>query len=215
MSTPFVTCNATAHLSNMSGRAILTARGHYFVVDALPSLSGPNEEINPVEALMSALASSCAFICEAVANDEHIPLSSLNVTVAGDFDPRGICGEDVAANIQVFRVKLTVGGATQAQAEHLVEAFTKRCPIYSTLVRAASIDIQVELLPEQKEKPKMRKIRCRDVGFDCPHEVEAENDEQVLAQVAKHAAEVHGVVVTEDMATQVRTLIRDSDDAQA
>ena len=163
---------------------------------------------------MSALASSCAFICEAVANDEHMPLSSVNITVAGDFDPRGMCGENFAANIQAFRIKLSVSGPTQAQAEQLVEAFTKRCPVYSTLVRAAPIDIQVEVLPEQKEKPKMRKIRCRDVGFDCPHEVEAETDEQVMTQVAKHAAEVHGVVVTEDMATQVRTLIRDgSEDA--
>ena len=37
MSTPLVTRNATAHLSNMAGRAIVSTRGHYFVVDASPS----------------------------------------------------------------------------------------------------------------------------------------------------------------------------------
>lgn len=213
MSTPLVTRNATAHLSRMAGRAILAVRGNYFIVDLPPSLSGPNEEINPVEALMSSLASSCAFTCEAIAHDDDIPLTSMKVTAAGDFDQRGICGEDVDTNIQRFRLKLSLSGPTQEQAEFLALAFTRRCPIYSTLVRAAPIDIQVELLPEQKEKVKMKKLPCRDAGFDCTHVVEAETEEQVLAAVAKHAAEVHGVQVTPEMAAKVRTLIRDSNAA--
>lgn len=61
----------------------------------------------------------------------------------------------------------------------------------------------------------MRKLHCRDVGFDCPYVVEAETDEEVLAQAARHAAEAHGVVVTEKVAAQVRGLIHDSADAQA
>ena len=33
---------------------------------------------------------------------------------------------------------------------------------------------------------------CRDAGYDCPFVARGETMEEVLAQVAKHAKEVHG-----------------------
>ncbi|MDZ7706635.1 MAG: DUF1059 domain-containing protein [Trueperaceae bacterium] len=36
-------------------------------------------------------------------------------------------------------------------------------------------------------------LRCRDVGFDCDAEVRASSEDEVMAQVAEHAREVHGV----------------------
>ncbi len=36
-------------------------------------------------------------------------------------------------------------------------------------------------------------LRCRDVGFDCDAEVRGDTDEVILAQVAEHARDVHGV----------------------
>ena len=36
-------------------------------------------------------------------------------------------------------------------------------------------------------------IVCRDVGHDCPFEARGGTMEEVLAQVAKHAKEVHGL----------------------
>ena len=38
-----------------------------------------------------------------------------------------------------------------------------------------------------------KELRCRDVGPDCDAVVTAENDEEVLAQVATHAKAVHGM----------------------
>lgn len=55
----------------------------------------------------------------------------------------------------------------------------------------------------------MRELRCRDVGFDCNAVVHAENDEEILAQVATHAKEVHNVEVTPELAEQVKKLIHD------
>lgn len=147
MSTQLATGSASAHLSNMAGRAILSARGHYFIVDSPPTLSGPNEEINPIDVLMSALASCGAFICEVVAREHSIPLHSVKVTAAGDFDPRGICGEPVASNIQAFRVKLSLSGPNQEQADRIAAGFTQRCPIYTTLKQAAPIEIEIDLAP--------------------------------------------------------------------
>lgn len=41
-------------------------------------------------------------------------------------------------------------------------------------------------------------LRCRDVGFDCDAEVRAETEEALLALVAEHAREVHGLPEVDD-----------------
>lgn len=45
-------------------------------------------------------------------------------------------------------------------------------------------------------------LRCRDVGFDCDAEVRADNEEDLLRMVAKHAREVHGLEDVDDAVVQ-------------
>ena len=59
----------------------------------------------------------------------------------------------------------------------------------------------------------MKKLKCCDAGFDCPAVVLANSEEEVLAQAAQHALEVHGVTVTAEMAAQIKTLITDEVEA--
>ena len=54
MTTKLATASVTSRLANLPGRAIVTARGHHFIVDSPPPLVGPNEEINPIDVLLSA-----------------------------------------------------------------------------------------------------------------------------------------------------------------
>lgn len=58
----------------------------------------------------------------------------------------------------------------------------------------------------------MRELRCRDVGFDCDAVVHADTDDEVMAQVAAHAKQVHNVDVTAEQAQQISTLIHDQDE---
>jgi putative redox protein len=140
------TAGVTSRLSNLAGRAIVTARGHHFIVDSPPPLGGPNEEINPIDILLSALATCGTFIFETYARETSIPLHSITITAAGDFDPRGLCGDPVDPRLQHFRVKADLSGPTQDQVAGLIEAFKTRCPVYTTLVRSAPIDIEVNLI---------------------------------------------------------------------
>ena len=55
----------------------------------------------------------------------------------------------------------------------------------------------------------MKMLNCRDVGFDCNAQIQAETDDDVLAQAAEHASTVHGVTVTPEMADGIRPLIRE------
>lgn len=56
----------------------------------------------------------------------------------------------------------------------------------------------------------MRKLHCRDAGFDCEGIIEAETTDQVLGLAGKHAKEVHGVDVTPEMADAISMQIRDA-----
>jgi predicted small metal-binding protein len=55
----------------------------------------------------------------------------------------------------------------------------------------------------------MFELRCRDVGFDCAGVVRGATKDEVLQQAAAHARDVHGTVVTPELAVKVTALIRD------
>jgi uncharacterized OsmC-like protein/predicted small metal-binding protein len=214
MATQLATVSVTSRLSGQPGRAIVTARGHHFIVDSPPPLGGPNEEINPVDVLLSALATCGTFVCETAAHEMEIPLDTVAVTAAGDFDPRGVCDESVDPRFQEFRVRLALSGPTEEQVEALAKAFRTRCPVYTTLSRAAPIELEVAVEPpppKYRKEQKMKVLRCRDVGFDCDGVVRAESEEELLRQVAEHAQAVHDVEVTPELAEQVKSLIRDEE----
>lgn len=145
MNASLTTASVTSRLSNLPGRAIVTARGHHFIIDSPPPLGGPNEEINPIDVLLSALATCGTFVFETASREMGIHLGSIAVTAAGDFDPRGVCGDPVDPRIQSFRVKVDLSGPSQEQADALIRAFETRCPVYTTLSRSAPIDIEVNL----------------------------------------------------------------------
>lgn len=139
------TIKVEALLSNMPARAIVSARNHHFMVDSPPPLGGPNEAVNPIEILLSSLATCGVLVSEKVAQEQDIPLHAASASAEGDLDPRGVRGEPVNPRIQVFRVHLTLSGPTPEQAETLIQAIRTRCPIYTTLERAAPIELELEL----------------------------------------------------------------------
>src|SRR5207248_2034885 len=95
--------SVTSHLSGLRGRAIVSVRGHHFVVDSPLSLGGPSEEANPIDLLLSALASHATFVCERAAQELDIPLHSVAITAMGDFDPRGVTANLVERHLKMRR----------------------------------------------------------------------------------------------------------------
>ena len=57
----------------------------------------------------------------------------------------------------------------------------------------------------------MKTLHCTDAGFDCKAVIHANTTEEVLQQAAEHATKVHGVTVTQEMATQIAALIKDAE----
>ena len=90
---------------------------------------------------LGALGTCATFLYETAAQEMDIPLYDITTTVEGDF-PRGLKNGEVNPRIQALRVKIELDGPTAEQAEQLEKAYTTRCPIYTTLVRAAPIEIE-------------------------------------------------------------------------
>lgn len=143
MSTPLSTATATSRLSNEPARALLTVRGLHFVSDAPPPLGGSNESPNPVELLLASLGACATFVVERAAQEMGIPLDAVSVVAAGDFDPRGVCGEPVDPRFQAIRMRMSLSGPDAPQKQALLQAFRTRCPVYGTLSRA--VDLSIEL----------------------------------------------------------------------
>lgn len=55
----------------------------------------------------------------------------------------------------------------------------------------------------------MKVLHCQDAGFECPAVIKAESENEILTQAAEHAATVHQVEVTPQMAEQIRALIKE------
>lgn len=143
MTPSLATASSSCRLSNEPGRGLLTIRGQHVVTDSPPTLGGPNEAVNPVELLLAALAGCAVFVCECAAKEMGVPLAGVSVTAAGDFDPRGVCGEAVDPRFQAIRVRLTLDGPDPTQAAALLAAFKARCPVYATLSRATPVDVSL------------------------------------------------------------------------
>ena len=95
--------------------------------------------------MLGALATCGTFIYEHVAATEGIRLTEIAASVEGDFYPAGVATGDPNPRLRAFRVQMQLSGATQAEADLMASAFEARCPIYTTLVRAAPIEITTEL----------------------------------------------------------------------
>jgi uncharacterized OsmC-like protein len=137
---PLSTAAATANLVEPM-RAVVHARGNHFVVDSVPPLGSPSEETNPLDLLLGALATCPLFVYEKAAAELEIPLERIEVSAEGDLAPQGVRDGSVDPRIRGFRILIDMDGPSPEQADLLREQFMLRCPIYTTLVRAAPIDI--------------------------------------------------------------------------
>lgn len=133
------TVKVSAIRGAVKGRVIITARNHHLVVDAPPLIGGRNEAINTVEMFLAPLAACGVMFIEHLAQEMGVQLEEVRAYVEGDFDPRGVQGEEVDPILQTIRFRYEVRGPRQEEAERLTEGFRQRCPLYRTVAKAVAI----------------------------------------------------------------------------
>ena len=133
------TMKASAATAETPGRVVIAARDHRLTIDAPPLIGGTNEEMNPVEMFLGSLAACGVLFIQRVASEIGVTLEDAQAFVEGDFDPRGVKGEDVEADFQVIRFRYEVKGPDKEEAQKLVEGFRQRCPLYRSVAKAVAI----------------------------------------------------------------------------
>lgn len=136
---------ASALVPGSAGRSIASVRSHHLVVDSPPTLGGPNEELNPLDLLLGALATCGAFVAETAARENGITLNSADAEVEADLDPAAVKGSGGDARLQAIRLSLTFDGPDEDEAERLIQALRTRCPVFTTLNAAVPIDVSFEV----------------------------------------------------------------------
>ncbi len=132
-----------------TGQAVCQVRGHEYRLDAPPLIDGPNEAVNPVEALIGPLAACAVLFVQYLARTMEVPVEDISAEVEGDFDPRGVKGEAADPILDAVRLTYRVkpgAGADRAGVERLVEAFRSRCPVHRTFAQAVDITEEIVLV---------------------------------------------------------------------
>lgn len=58
---------------------------------------------------------------------------------------------------------------------------------------------------------RVKVVRCSDAGIDCTFVARSESEEDLMNQVAKHAHEVHGMEINEELVQKVKSLIHEEE----
>ena len=131
------------------GQGVCEVRGRRYRRDAPPLIDGPNEEVNPVEAMIAPLAACAVLFLQHLARTMDVPIEDVTAEAEADFDPRGVRGEDVDSALAAVRLTYRVrpgSGADRAGVEKLVEAFRARCPVHRTFAKAVDIAEEIVLV---------------------------------------------------------------------
>ena len=146
-----ITAVATVDLVR-PGRVLVSARGNHFIYDSVPPINGPNEEVNPLDGMLTALIACGMYIYEAVGIEQEIVVARLSASVEGELDGRGVAGAAVNPRVRAFNITMNVDGPTPEEALAMAEAFSQRCPIYTTLALSAPITI-VNVVAGDEQEP--------------------------------------------------------------
>jgi uncharacterized OsmC-like protein len=133
MTEELVINNARSYTFGDSGRCLNTVRNHHFIVDD-PEIG---EQMTPAEHFLAGVASCAANLIQKTAGQTGVALSRLDV------DLTGVRLKSDTSRFQHADMSFTFEGVSQAEADSLVEEYTRRCPLYGALALATTVNISV------------------------------------------------------------------------
>ena len=117
-----------------------------FEADHPAVFAATDKGITPIEYLIVGLASSLSAGVASVAQNRGIPLPSVEATVEGEHDIRGILGADSDVRNGFNDVKVTFhidADATREEIEALVAQSQKRSAVFDALTNPTNVTVEV------------------------------------------------------------------------
>ena len=118
----------------------VTARTMSFTLDEPRDLGGTDKGMNPVEALLGALAACKCIVVRSFAKAHGINLTDVTVECSGELDPDGFLGRNPDAKIGVSTIHTVYridADNTREEIESFVQFAEKNCPVQDTLSNPA------------------------------------------------------------------------------
>jgi uncharacterized OsmC-like protein len=135
--------------SDGESKFVAEARGHSLVMDDPEAMGGDDSGAMPVEYLLAAWTGCLNATVRAVAPDFDLDVESVEVEVAGEFDPRKHLGQadDPRAGYQGVEASVDVSFADTVSDEALAEftaAVEERCPVSDNLAAETPTDVTLD-----------------------------------------------------------------------
>ena len=115
----------SARSTDVLGRVLCNARQHHFVMDGPVASGFPGEAVGPAESFLTGIAACGVELVQALARDQHLPLTGVKVAMSATMDR----ANPVRADVSVFNaveIQFQLAGVTQAQGEDLISRFRGR-----------------------------------------------------------------------------------------
>lgn len=125
---------------------IATARGHKICMDARKEWGGDNAGPTPPECLVIGLGGCVMNIVRIIAQERHISLENLTITVSGDIDPSRAFGLDSRNRAGFGQISVQVAFApelTAGEKEEFYQDLLTRCPLCDTISNPTPLRISM------------------------------------------------------------------------
>jgi len=144
------TFTATSHMFS-AATAVTSSIRDYIVTMDEPNCCEPTNDINPIEMLLSSLASCQCMAAKKYAALHDIAIHEFNIDLHGDIDPDRLVSmdEDDAEHFQEVRMKTFIKtSAPPEKIEQFRSFITSKCPLTQTMLHGVNVvadDIVIEL----------------------------------------------------------------------
>ena len=124
------------------GRAICNSRNHHFIADEFDG-----DEVTAGEYFLTGLTACAVNMIERVATESEFALQKLDVRAEGVYERN--LGTKSLTLFQIVRMRFQFVGVSIEEAETLVAAYHKRCPLYGTVATATpQVNTTIETVPD-------------------------------------------------------------------
>jgi uncharacterized OsmC-like protein len=121
---------------------LVKARDFEIILDEPKDLGGNDKGMNPVEAMLSALAACKAIVVKAFAKKYRIKLNSVRIETEGVLDPDGFLGINKDAKIGFSEITTHYyidADNTEEEIAKYVEFVEGNCPVKDTIASAPAM----------------------------------------------------------------------------
>ena len=122
------------------------SRNLQFTIDETVELNGTNAGMNPLEALLNALAACKCIVAKSFAESRGIKLEGITISCKGTLDPDGFRGKNPNAKIGLSEIVTSYELKTSSpkdKVEEFIHFVEEHCPVNDTIQNPPAVSHEI------------------------------------------------------------------------